>query len=159
MRSIPMARRRQWMLPIVVPAALAAALVIAFAVQSIRAVQMHRRVVANTLNDYSAFATWQYTRRASDYLRLVLTATFPFARATGGGVLGSDACRASDAGKRRACAYPLATEGFATCETTRGSIVIRRNETAFPAEALARALDPVLVSAAHQVLTLGIRPL
>jgi signal transduction histidine kinase len=67
-------RGRRWQTPIVLPVVLALALVIALAVQSIRATQMHRRAVANALRDYATFATWQYTRRASDYLRLTIGA-------------------------------------------------------------------------------------
>jgi signal transduction histidine kinase len=63
---------RRWQTPIVLPVVLALVLVIALAIQSIRATQMHRRAVANALRDYASFATWQYTRRASDYLRLTI---------------------------------------------------------------------------------------
>ena len=67
-------RGHRWQTPIVLPVVLAIALVIALAIQSIRATQMHRRAVANALRDYATFATWQYTRRASDYLRLTIGA-------------------------------------------------------------------------------------
>jgi len=67
-------RGRRWQTPIVLPVVLALGLVIALAIQSIRATQMHRRAVANALRDYATFATWQYTRRASDYLRLTISA-------------------------------------------------------------------------------------
>src|SRR5689334_5097036 len=67
-------RGRGWQAPIVLPVVLALGLVIALAIQSIRATQMHRRAVANALRDYATFATWQYTRRASDYLRLTIGA-------------------------------------------------------------------------------------
>jgi len=67
-------RGRRWQTPIVLPVVLALGLVIALAIQSIRATQMHRRAVANALRDYATFATWQYTRRASDYLRLTIGA-------------------------------------------------------------------------------------
>jgi len=63
---------RRWQIPIVLPALLALTLVVGLAVQSGRAVQVHRRAVALALRDYAAFATWQYTRRASDYLRLTI---------------------------------------------------------------------------------------
>src|SRR6476620_9077173 len=67
-------RGRRWQAPIILPVVLALGLVIALAIQSIRATQMHRRAVANALRDYATFATWQYTRRASDYLRLTIGA-------------------------------------------------------------------------------------
>ena len=66
---------RRWQIPIVLPALLALALVVGLAVQSGRAVQVHRRAVVLALRDYAAFATWQYTRRASDYLRLTIITT------------------------------------------------------------------------------------
>jgi signal transduction histidine kinase len=59
----------------VLPALLALSLVAAIAIQSVRAVQVHRRAVDLALRDYAAFATWQYTRRASDYLRLSIVAS------------------------------------------------------------------------------------
>jgi signal transduction histidine kinase len=65
----------RWQIPIVLPALLALVLVVGLAVQSGRAVQVHRRAVALALRDYAAFATWQYTRRASDYLRLTIITT------------------------------------------------------------------------------------
>jgi len=71
----PALPRRRWQMPIVLPALLALALVVGLAVQSGRAVQVHRRAVAVALRDYAAFATWQYTRRASDYLRLTIITT------------------------------------------------------------------------------------
>src|SRR3954463_1450809 len=65
-------RGRRWQLPIVAPVLLALTLVVMLAIQSARAAQMHRRAVANALRDYASFATWQYARRASDYLRLTI---------------------------------------------------------------------------------------
>ena len=78
--------------PIVLPAVIAGVLVVALALQSVRAVQVHRRVVENALRDYAGFAVWQYTRRASDYLRLVLTATLPYPALTSRSLTTVDAC-------------------------------------------------------------------
>ena len=68
----PSLPRGRWQIPIVLPALLALIVVAGLAVQSARAVQVHRRAVALALRDYAAFAAWQYTRRASDYLRLTI---------------------------------------------------------------------------------------
>ena len=58
--------------PILFPVALAFALVATTVVQAVRAAQLHRRAVEAAVRDYASFAVWQYSRRASDYLRLTI---------------------------------------------------------------------------------------
>jgi signal transduction histidine kinase len=75
---------RRWQLPIILPALVAGILVSAVAVQSVRAVRIHRRAVETALHDYAAFTTWQYARRVSDYLRLTVVTSFLAANSSGG---------------------------------------------------------------------------
>ena len=58
--------------PILLPVALAFTLVAATVVQAVRTTQLHRRAVDAAVRDYASFAVWQYSRRASDYLRLTI---------------------------------------------------------------------------------------
>src|SRR5512133_3549290 len=87
---------RRWQVPILLPVLLALALVVALAIQSARTAQMHRRAVANALRDYAAFATWQYARRASDYLRLTIGVRLAMPAQTGVG-RSAMACHVKDA--------------------------------------------------------------
>lgn len=148
---------RGWQFPIVLPALMAGVLVVGLAVQSVRTVQVHRRVVENALHDYAGFAAWQYTRRASDYLRLVLTATLPFPAATSRS-LTSVACPPASphATRAQACLFSIPVVGKFACEWRDGSLRITRNETAFPNEAVQRGIETVLARAGLSAFRIGL---
>lgn len=132
-------RGRRWQTPIVLPAVLALALVVALAVQSIRATQMHRRAVANALRDYASFATWQYTRRASDYLRLTVGAQLTMRTFQTPGALD--------------------TRSRISCRFREGSPAATRNETERPTGQIDIALAEAArrANASHQLI--GIIPI
>src|SRR5436305_11099641 len=102
-------RGRRWQLPILLPVLLALALVVTLAVQSVRTAQMHRRAVANALRDYASFAAWQYTRRASDYLRLTIGVRLA------GPLANSDVPRSG-----------------IECRAIGANVIVTRNATSFP---------------------------
>src|SRR5687768_16686449 len=58
------------------PLVAAAALVVVLTWQAWSTARSHRATVDNALREYASFAAWQYARRASDHLRLVLWYTF-----------------------------------------------------------------------------------
>lgn len=72
MRGVRPRRYANGRVPILFPVALAFALVAATVVQAVRTAQLHRRAVDAAIRDYASFAVWQYSRRASDYLRLTI---------------------------------------------------------------------------------------
>jgi signal transduction histidine kinase len=139
-RLDPSLQRRHWQLPIALPALLALTLVVALAVQSARAVQVHRRAVAVTLRDYAAFAAWQYTRRASDYLRLSIITTL------------------SDSGREQ-WQIQLHAEGFASGVVRGKHIELDRNETQLTASEISAAFGRALEQADRSRLRFGLAPL
>lgn len=112
--------------PILLPVALAFALVAATVVQAVRTAQLHRAAVNAAVRDYATFAVWQYTRRASDYLRLTILNTIHSARA----------------GTTIACRFD-------------STAVITRNTSGVPDSALASALGVAGVNADRSHLASG----
>jgi signal transduction histidine kinase len=125
-------QRTRWQLPILLPALLAGALVSAIALQSVRAVQVHRRAVDGALHDYAAFATWQYARRASDYLRLTIVTMLPAAAASHGSIV---------------------------CTVRDGHVTVASNETTVPDAAIAAALEDGVSRMNHSYTRIGLVPL
>src|SRR5678816_1680138 len=136
LRLDPSLQGRRWQLPIVLPALLAFSLVAAIAIQSVRAVQIHRRAVDLALRDYAAFATWQYTRRASDYLRLNIVAS-----------LADGASRTSPG---------IVSRRLALGEVRGNRIEIRRNDTGSSQAALGDAFAVALEQTFRSRIPFGV---
>ncbi len=126
---------RPWQMPIVLPVVAACALVTLLSWQAMRSMQVHRRALENALRDYAAFATWQYARRATDYLRLVVV-TSASARASRRPVA---ECRVLDA--------------------ERSHIALTGNETAEPDEVIVRACGDALGQMMRSRIQIGLVPL
>lgn len=145
----PTGRRRgtrRWQLSVLAPALLAGVLVVVLAVQSMRAIQVHRRMVATGLKDYAAFAAWQYTRRASDYIRLVLITTLREHRERERRSGGLSECSNGGTG----CPPQLAYEGIASCTLdSTERIVIGRNTTQLNSGQLRDVLASALTESSH----------
>jgi signal transduction histidine kinase len=123
---------RRWRIPIVLPALAASLLVVMLAFQAAVAVRVHRAAVEKTLSDYAAFTTWQYARRASDYLRLSIVLAIQ-----------SSAERREGA----ACRVP---------DIHAGRVVLLSNGTGVPNETVLAALEQALERMGRSRVQIGL---
>ena len=150
-------RLRRLLLP--APLAAAALLVGVLTYQAWSTARSHQATVENTLRDYAAFAAWQYARRASDHLRLVLWQTFQRVDTTTLAPPPWSARSGHDGDCRPAseCGGPLEGPGLALVDATTGAV--RRSSGVWPAGSLDRvgsAVSDQLRRVPHSVLNVGL---
>lgn len=128
---------------------------------SLRSVQVHRRAVSAALRDYSAFAAWQYTRRASDYLRLTIANTAAYGAARRGPVELSTECRIAqqDGNDHDGCLTPRPTEGYASCAVSAGAVTVTLNNSRYSDAVVDTLLADALASALRTGSFIGMRRL
>jgi signal transduction histidine kinase len=163
--SAPLSRLHGWslwgwrsQLSILLPTLFAGGLVVALALQSVRAARTQRVVVDRALRDYAACAAWQYTRRASDYLRLVLTAAATSDDEGGAPFESPRSCDAKHTRRLPACVFPLHADGSATCTARGGRIRVVRNESPVATPLLQEALDRAAVQSRASGFRIGLVP-